>query len=88
MTSKRKLPDGAYAALAGLKGQAVAASLVIKAFNEGISEAEAKAKLWEAQKQMAQHADWTKLIVRKILSPANNTTIDDIDESWLDKTFA
>jgi hypothetical protein len=88
MTSKRKLPDGAYAALAGLKGQAAAASLLVKAFNEGVSEAEAKAKLWGAQKQMAENADWTKLIVGKILSPANNTTIDDIDEAWLEKTFS
>lgn len=88
MTSTRKLPDEAYAALAGLKGQAHSGSLMLKAFIEGVSDAEAKAKLWEALKQMAENAEWTKQIVRKILSPANNITIDDIDEAWLDKTFA
>jgi hypothetical protein len=88
MTSVRKLLDGAYAALSGLKGQAAAAGEMLAAFIEGQSQAQAKAKLWEAQKQMAENAEWTKLIVRKILSQANSITIDNIDEALMDKAFA
>jgi hypothetical protein len=88
MTSQRKLPDEAHKALAGLKGQVEASSPLIKAFSEGISEAESKARLREAQKQIAADADWTKEIVRRIFGPVSKVNIDGIHKTWLNKTFA
>ncbi|MFG6179704.1 hypothetical protein ACGTN6_20940 [Halomonas sp. THAF12] len=82
--SVRKLPDGAYAALEGLQGQAKAAMAMLP----GQDKAEAKEALRAAQAKMAANEEWTRKIVKALMSGDGTTTTETADAAWLERTFA
>lgn len=82
--SKQKLPDGAYAALNGLKAQAGAAMLMLP----GRNKAGGKNALANAHAQIAANEVWAKKIVKALMSSGGQTTVDSADAEWLERTFA
>jgi len=79
-----KLPEGAYAALAGLKAQAGAAMMMLP----GEDLTAGKKALAAAHGQIAQHETWAKKIVKALMASKGQTTVDTADAEWLERTFA
>jgi len=78
----RVLPEQAYNALRGLKGQA-------QAVNKQIAEKNnCRKDLVEAQKLMSASQPWTSAITKKLLTNKEGVTIEDIDDAWLERVFA
>lgn len=76
------LPEQAYNALRGLKAQAAAV-------NEQIAQGNnCRRAMSEAQQLMAASQPWTSLIVKRITSYKEGLSVEDIDDAWLEKTFA
>lgn len=78
----RVLPEQAYNALRGLKGQAQAVNKQIAENNK------CRKDLVEAQKLMSASQPWTSAIMKKLLANKEGLTIDDIDDAWLERVFA
>lgn len=79
---ERALPEQAYNALKGLKGQAQAVKKQIA------DQSVCRKDLVEARKLMSASQPWTSAIVNKLLANKDGLTIDDIDEAWLERVFA
>lgn len=79
MAKDKRLPDEAYMALQALKDQAKAV-----AANNFAGD---KVALSQAKASMAEVDSWTKAIYRKLMSSKGESTIDTIDEAWLEATF-
>ncbi|WP_193092294.1 hypothetical protein [Halomonas colorata] len=80
----RKLPEGAYAALEGLQGQAKAAMAMLP----GQDKAQAREALRAAQAKMAENEEWTRKIVKALTAGDGATTVETVDATWLERTFA
>lgn len=79
----KKLPESAYAALAGLKAQAGAAMMMLP----GEDLAAGKKALAAAHAQIAQNETWAKKIVKELMAGNGQTTADTADDEWLERTF-
>lgn len=84
MSVKKLLPEGAYAALEGLKAQADAAMLMLP----GESKTEGEKALAAAHAQIAENAVWARRIVAAIMAGDEKTTVVSVDAEWLERTFA
>jgi hypothetical protein len=84
MEAKIKLPEGAYAALEGLKAQASAA---VRMF-PGNNVVEGKKALKTAHAQIAANEVWAKKIMRAILAGDGKTTVETADAAWLERIFS
>ncbi|WP_115855678.1 hypothetical protein [Kushneria indalinina] len=73
--SNRKLPDGAYVALEGLQGQAKAAMAMLP----GQDKTQAREALGVAQAKMAANEEWTRKIVKALMSGDGTTTAETAD---------
>ncbi|GAB0154690.1 hypothetical protein [Marinobacterium sp. BA1] len=81
--SRQKLPDGAYAALEGLKAQADAAMMMVP----GKNKAEGKKALAVAHAKIAANEEWAKKIVNAIMIGDGQKTVATADSEWLERTF-
>ena len=82
--SNRRLPDGAYAALEGFQGQAIAAMAMLP----GQDKTEAREALRAAQAKMAESEEWTRKIIKALTAGNGATTVETADATWLERTFA
>lgn len=82
--STPKLPEGAYAALEGLKAQADAAMMMLP----GGDVAAGKKSLAAAHAQIAQHEAWAKKIIKALMASKGQVTVVTADAKWLEHTFA
>ncbi len=80
----QRLPDGAYAALAGLKAQAGAALIMLPGEDIGAG----RKALAAAHAQIAQHEDWAKKIVKALMASKGQITVETADSEWLERAFA
>lgn len=80
----QKLPESAYAALAGLKAQAGAAMMMLP----GEDLAAGKKALEAAHAQISQNEIWARKIVNAIIAGKGQVTVDTADDEWLERTFA
>lgn len=80
----QKLPEGAYAALAGLKAQAGAAMMMLP----GEDQAAGRKALAAAHVQISQNEAWAKKIVKALMAGKEQATVDTADAEWLERTFA
>lgn len=85
--SDLKLPEGAYAALEGLKAQAGAAMQMFPT-NDGKTKADGKKALTVAHGQIAANEQWAKKIYRALSAAGGEHTVVSVDAEWLERTFA
>ena len=85
--SDRKLPDGAYAALAGLKAQADAAMMTFPT-NNAETKAKGKKALALAHVQIAENEQWATKIYRALRVAGGELTVVSVDAEWLERTFS
>jgi RNA-splicing ligase RtcB len=86
-----KLPDGAYAALEGLKAQAGAAMLMLPGTPRE-EAAKGKKALKAAHAQIAANEPWAKKIMNALMKASRagdrQITVVTADAAWLERTFA
>lgn len=85
--SDRKLPDGAYDALEGLKAQADAAMMTFPT-NDAKTKAKGKKALAVAHDQIAANEQWAKKIHRALIAAGGELTVVSVDTEWLERTFS
>jgi hypothetical protein len=82
-----KLPEGAYAALKGLQGQAAAATASFPG-NDEKTVAAGRHALAVAHEQMKANTEWVDKIVKAIMKNKLGLTVVTVDAEWLESTFA
>lgn len=85
--SDRKLPEGAYAALEGLKEQADAAMQMFPT-NDKETKKKGKQALTLAHQKMSANEQWVKLIYHALKGAGGEHTVVSVDAEWLERTFA
>lgn len=83
----QKLPEGAYAALEGLQGQAAAATASFPG-NDKKTVAAGRQALAVAHEQMKANTVWVDRIVKAIMKNKLGFTVVTADAEWLESTFA
>lgn len=85
--SELKLPEGAYAALEGLKAQAGAAIQMFPT-NDAETKKQGKAALAVAHGKIAANDQWATKIYRALSVAGGEHTVVSVDDKWLERTFA
>lgn len=80
------LPESAYEALEGIKGQAKAAALMLSAHLSGGDDSSAREALIVAQDLMAANEIWVYLILDAM--EGADISVDELNIEWLEKTFS